>query len=64
MIMSSAPQGYSTIGPIYEKTLIKEKFIEVCKLENKTMEAKLKELIKTAITSTFPDHVFPEDVNV
>ena len=62
--MSSAPQGYSTIGPIYEKTLIKDKFIDVCKVENKTMEKKLKELIKTAITSTFPEYAFPEDMNV
>jgi hypothetical protein len=61
--MSSAPQGYSTIGPIYELKTVKEKFIEVCKAEDKTMEQKLKELIKTAVKTTFPEFAFPDDTH-
>jgi hypothetical protein len=61
--MSSAPQGYSTIGPIYELKTVKEKFVAVCKSEDKTMEQKLKELIKNSIKGAFPEFVFPEDNN-
>jgi hypothetical protein len=60
--MSTLPPGYGTIGPIYEAIPTKDKFIEVCKGEGKTMEAKLKELIKSAILSKFPDFAFPEEV--
>jgi hypothetical protein len=59
--MSTLPPGYGTIGPIYESIPTKDKFIEVCKGEGKTMEAKLKELIKGAILLKFPEFVFPEE---
>ncbi len=60
--MSALPPGYSTIGPIYESILVKEKFIELCKKEGKTMEGKLKEIINKAIKEVFPDFVAPEEV--
>ena len=59
--MSSAPPGYSTIGPIYAEVSIKQKFIDLCKAENKTMEKKLKEMISVAIRVAYPDFKFPEE---
>jgi hypothetical protein len=59
--MASIPHGFSTIGPIYESTKVKEKFIDVCKKESKTMETKLKELIKDSIRGVFPEFEFPTE---
>jgi len=48
--MSTLPPGYASIGPIYIPSEEKEQFINVCKTEGKTMELKLKELIKGCAT--------------
>lgn len=58
--MSSVPLGYGTIGPFVENLEVKDKFIEVCKAEGKTMENKLKELVLAAIQSRFPGFLHPD----
>jgi hypothetical protein len=59
--MSSVPIGYATIGPVIERRIVKDKFSDVCRVEKKTIDAKLKELIRKAVSAAYPDFVFPDD---
>ena len=58
--MTTAPSGCSTIGPIFEFTSTKLKFIELCKIEGKSMGDKIKDMIHSEIKGRFPDYVFPD----
>jgi len=53
--MSSVPEGYSSIGPVYMTTRMKEKFVDACKLDGKTINTKLKEIVLATIREKFPD---------
>lgn len=57
------PPGFGTIGPFIEDVTIKTKFVDLCKDEGKTMEEKMKELIRTAIAGKYPDFKFPCSVD-
>jgi len=48
LVMSTLPPGNGSIGPIYIPLEDKQKFVDVCKSENKRMGDKLKELIDMA----------------
>lgn len=62
--MSSTPKGYRTFGPFIDREEVKKKFEDLCEIEKKTMETKMKELVLIAIRSRFPDFVHPNSPKV
>jgi len=59
--MSSAPPGYTTLGPIYILIPVKDKFRNACDLDGVTMERKLKTIVNTVIVQRFPDFTIPPE---
>jgi hypothetical protein len=59
--MTTVPPGYSTLGPVYLLSTIKEKFKDCCKLEDVTMESELKRFVKMKIKEKFPEFECPVD---
>ena len=58
--MSSTPKGYRTFGPFIDREEVKKKFEDLCEIEKKTMEMKMKELVLIAIRARFPDFTHPD----
>jgi len=51
--MATLPGNYSSLGPIYIATAVKDAFVQFCcKSEKKNIQTKLKELVHDAIAKS------------